>query len=73
MKDFGIILMLIGLGMAWSGFSMQNKVNRFNEMVKRGILGPFPQEYGYHRIFRGYFWIPLGIGIILILLFGNNP
>jgi hypothetical protein len=71
MKVIGILLMLIGVGMAWSGASMQLKKERFNEMMQRGTPLPIteePEERGYHRFFLKYFWIPLGIGGIILYL-----
>ncbi|MBT7324988.1 MAG: hypothetical protein HN855_07520 [Anaerolineae bacterium] len=66
MKEFGIILVLVGFGMARSGFSMQAESNRYDKLVQRGIVSPVPQEYNYHVLFRKIWWVPLGVGLVLI-------
>ena len=53
----GTVLFLIGLSMAWSGFSMAWKMKH--------LLSA--REYGYHVVFRKTWWIPTVIGGFLII------
>ena len=62
----GTISLLIGLAMAWSGFSAKWKMQHFDELYARGII---VKEYGYHVFFRQIWWIPTGIGILLFIIF----
>ena len=62
----GTILVLIGLLMAWSGFSAKWKMEHFAELYARGITA---KEYGYHVFFRKIWWIPIAIGVLLIVAF----
>jgi hypothetical protein len=62
----GTILVLIGLSMAWSGFSAKWKMEHFVELRARGIE---VKEYGYHVFFRQIWWIPTGIGVLLLIFF----
>ena len=62
----GIILLLIGISMAWSGFSAKWKMEHFAELYVRGIIA---KEYGYHVFFRKIWWIPTLIGGVLVVAF----
>jgi hypothetical protein len=64
--SLGVILVLIGLVMAWSGYSAKWNMERFVELRARGID---VKEYGYHVFFRQIWWIPVIIGIIILLVF----
>ena len=55
--NIGIVLVIIGLFMAWSGFSMGWKTKN---LVRA-------REYGYHVVFRKTWWVPIVIGILLII------
>ncbi len=60
----GIILVLVGLSMAWSGFSAKWKMEHFAELYARGIIA---KEYGFHVLFRKIWWIPVAIGGLLVV------
>jgi hypothetical protein len=70
----GIILILIGLSMAWSGFSVKwkykqyintlEKITRENPALLRHTRLEIPREYGYHSLFRQTWWIPTVIGFV---------
>jgi hypothetical protein len=56
----GILLILIGLSMAWSGFAARWRMNHYIR------LSVSDAEYGYHVLFRKIWWIPVGISIVLV-------
>jgi len=62
--DLGTILIVVGLFMAWSGFSAKQRMDHYGELAVRGVK--VDPEYGYHVLFRKVWWIPVGIGISLI-------
>ena len=64
--SLGTILVLIGLAMAWSGFSAKWKMAHFVELHARGIQ---VKEYGYHVFFRQIWWIPTVIGVLIFVVF----
>lgn len=71
---FGTILILIGLAMAWSGFSVKwkhkqyidtlEKITRENPALLQHTRLEIPREYGYHGFFRQIWWIPTVIGVV---------
>lgn len=61
----GAILVLMGLAMAWSGFSVKWKMEHYFELYARGIV---VREYGYHVLFRKTWWIPTAIGVLLLII-----
>lgn len=64
--SLGVILVLIGLAMAWSGFSAKLKMEHFVELRTRGVE---VKEYGYHVFFRQIWWIPIAIGVLIYFVF----
>lgn len=71
MNTLGFVLVAIGLLMAWSGFSMEAQKKYYNKMLNQGKLTPVPREYGYHKTFRSFWWLPLVIGIAMIFIWQN--
>lgn len=75
----GTILVLIGLSMAWSGFSVKlkmkqyidslEKITRENPALLLHTRLEIPREYGYHALFRYIWWIPTVIGGLLIVAY----
>lgn len=65
MTSLGVILILVGLLMARSGFAAAWRMKNYFELKARGL--PVDGEYGYHVLFRKLWWIPLGIGIFLVI------
>jgi hypothetical protein len=63
MNTFGIILILIGLSMGWSGFAAKWRMDHYVRITVSDA------EFGYHILFRKIWWIPVGIGILLVVLF----
>ena len=63
----GVVLIVIGIAMAWSGYSMDANKKRYDKLLNRGVLSPSPREYGFHSRFKAYWWIPLVIGLLLII------
>lgn len=63
MAILGVILILVGLSMAQSGFTAKWRMSHYQELTARGEN---VVEYNYHIAFRGAWWIPTGIGILLI-------
>ena len=63
MNTFGIILILIGLSMGWSGFAAKWRMDHYVRLTVSDA------EFGYHILFRQIWWIPVGIGILLVVLF----
>lgn len=60
MVTFGVILILIGLFMAWSGFAARWRMKNLQRItIETG-------EYGYHVLFRKIWWIPVGLGATLL-------
>lgn len=76
---FGVISILIGLSMAWSGFSIKWKMTQYENTLEKIIrenpaLLPhtrleLPLEYGYHDLFRRIWWIPTVIGTVAVLFY----
>jgi hypothetical protein len=64
--SLGVILVLIGFAMAWSGYSAGWKMDHYYELRARGKS---VKEYNYHVLFRQIWWIPVIIGIIVLLVF----
>jgi hypothetical protein len=75
---FGVISILIGLSMAWSGFSVKWKIKQYIDTLEKitrenpALLLythlEVPLEYGYHDFFRKIWWIPTTVGAITVLL-----
>jgi hypothetical protein len=60
MVIFGVVLIFIGLLMAWSGFAAKWRMKNLQRItVDTG-------ERGYHMLFRRIWWLPVGLGIVLI-------
>lgn len=60
MAIIGVILILIGLLMAWSGFAARWRMKNLQRItVETG-------EYGYHVLFRKIWWLPVGLGVLLL-------
>jgi len=66
MTNLGLILFLIGLAMAGSGFSarwQEKNRSRYNDwQVQMG------DEKNYHAVFRKTWWIPMGLGLVIVIL-----
>jgi hypothetical protein len=60
MKTLGIILILIGLSIGWSGFAARWRMNHYSR------LSVGDAEFGFHVLFRQIWWILVGIGILLV-------
>lgn len=63
MNTFGIILILIGLSMGWSGFAAKWRMDHYVRLTVSDA------EYGYHILFRKIWWVPVGVGILLVVFF----
>lgn len=60
MVIFGVVLIFIGLLMAWSGFAARWRMKNSQKItVETG-------EYGYHVLFRRIWWLPVVLGVALI-------
>jgi hypothetical protein len=75
---FGIISVLIGFLMAWSGYSVKLRIKQYEDTLEKiARENPaliqytrleVPLEYGYHGFFRQIWWIPVVIGTVTILI-----
>lgn len=61
----GIILIVSGLLMAWSGFRAKYAMDHYLELSIRGINFV---EYGYHVLFRKIWFIMVIIGLIICVI-----
>jgi len=52
----GIILILLGIIMAWSGYSAKWNMEHYLELRARGVDA---REYNYHILFRQIWWISI--------------
>lgn len=61
----GIILILLSLMMAFSGYRAKYRLDHIDEFHSRGIE---VIEYNYHILFRYTWWIGAIAGIILLIV-----
>ena len=65
-------LIIIGLAMAWSGFSARARMKAWERQFQAGMFQPGltprpPAEYNYHVWFRTVWWIPVVIGLLVLI------